>query len=182
MELKSHAHAAQGFEREIEKYNEQLEELEESLASGRNALKENENERKRLMALQDQIYGIEGKIGQKKQDLVTERTAISRQHGMLERDMTDEKSLEELQKMLQSFDAEFEGHREKKREVERQMSEVSREAERLREQQSKLQSIKFTEQQSNWVILSKHHHLQNEDLKLLMTQRLVHREQERGKS
>ena len=140
MELKSHAHAAQGFEREIEKYNEQLEELEESLASGRNALKENENERKRLMALQDQIYGIEGKIGQKKQDLVTERTAISRQHGMLERDMTDEKSLEELQKMLQSFDAEFEGHREKKREVERQMSEVSREAERLREQQSKLQS------------------------------------------
>lgn len=140
MELKSHKHAAQQFQREAEKYNEQLEELEENLATKRNNLKENEAEKERLTALQNQIYGFEDEIGRRKQDLVAEKTAISAQLEMIARDMTNEKSLQELQHVLQSFDSEFEGHREKKHALEERMKALSDESEKFLREQSELQS------------------------------------------
>jgi DNA repair protein RAD50 len=140
MEFKSHNHAAQGFQREIAKYNEQLEELEESLASDREALKENEEEQQRIKLIQDQVEVLESKIDQKNSDIALDRSVISKHRSMLQKDMTDKHSLKELQDMLRSFDTEFEGRRDQKHELEAKMTKLLRETDNIREQRSKLQS------------------------------------------
>jgi hypothetical protein len=140
MEFKSHNHAAQGFQREIAKHSEQLEELEESLASDREALKENEEEQQRIKLIQDQVEELESKIDQKNSDIALDRSVISKHRSMLQEDLTDKHNLKELKDMLHSFDTNFEGRRDQKHELEAKMNALLREAYNIREQQSKLQS------------------------------------------
>lgn len=140
MEFRSHNHAAQGFQREIAKYNEQLEELEESLASGRQALKENEEEEKRIRVIQDQVEELESKIDQKNSDIALDRSVVSKHRSMLQEDLTGKHSLQELKDMLQSFDTKFEGRRDQKLELEAKMNALLQEVEKVREQQSEMQA------------------------------------------
>jgi chromosome segregation ATPase len=140
MEFKSHNHAAQGFQREIAKYNEQLEELEENLTNARQALKENEEEQARIKLIQDQVDELESKIEQKNADIALDRSIISKHRSMLQEDLTGKYDLEELKDMLQSFDTKFEGRRDQKRDLEKKMNALLEEAESIRERQSELQS------------------------------------------
>lgn len=140
MELKSHNHAAQQFLREIAKYNEQLEELEENLSSGRKALKENEEEQNRIKLIQHQVDELESKIEKKKSDIAFDKSFITKHRSILQNDMTQTHTIKELEEMLQSFDSEFEGRRDQKNELETKMKGLIQEAENLREQQSELQS------------------------------------------
>lgn len=140
MEFKSHNHAAQGFQREIGKYTEQLEELEENLANGRQALKENEEEQQRIKAIQEKVEDLETKIEQKNSDIALDKSVINNHRSMLQEDLTSKHSLDELKDMLQSFDTEFEGRRDQKRDLEAKMNSLQQDAENIRQQQSELQS------------------------------------------
>ena len=139
-ELRSHRHAAQGFRAEVHKHNEQLEELEDQLADGRQAIDENKTECQKVNKLIDKIVEIEDRLEDKEQDFVMQKEAATTRRGMLQEDLTDRFGETALTEQLRTFDEQKESHREKKRELEEKHHKSKRELDVIRNQQTELQS------------------------------------------
>lgn len=136
----SHRHAAKGFRQEIEKYNCQLEELEDQIAEDKQAIKENEEEQERIKAIIEKCEDINNDIESRKNDLTLQQQLIKRQKTMLIEDLTKEKTARELQEMLRDFDAQTNIQDEKKGELEAEIENHKNELSRLRKQETDLQS------------------------------------------
>ena len=60
-EYRSHRHAAHGYRKDLRQQNEKMEEIEDELASIRQELTQNEDEKKRIDAISEQVgeYAVE---------------------------------------------------------------------------------------------------------------------------
>lgn len=139
-ELKSHRHAANQFQRDVDKYNDQMESLEEDLKNSRDAMRENEQEVKRIQAVIDQVEDLVADKEAKQAELLTCESVLSKQRSMLQEDMTEQHSLQELTDMLRSFDTQVDEHLGRKRDLEREMGELQAQVNRYRQQRSDLQA------------------------------------------
>jgi len=139
-ELRSHRHAAKSFRTEVQKHSEQLEELEEQMATGRQALEENQEEQERVMELTDQVEHIIDRLEAKENEMLFEREGVSTQRRMIQEDLTDQFNEKELTEQLKTFDAQKESHKDRKRDLEEQAQGCRREIDEIRNQQTELQS------------------------------------------
>lgn len=139
-ELRSHRHAAQGFRKEVQDHTEQLDELEDQLSSGRQALEENEEEQQRVNDLLEKAEAAYEKLESKRQDILLERNAIAMRRTMLQEDLTDRFNVKELTEQLRTFDTQTESHEEKKNDLEEKVKACKREIDAIRSEQTELQS------------------------------------------
>ena len=139
-ELRSHRHAAQGFRREIAEHTEQLDELEDYLATGRQALEENMEEQKRVEDLLLKADAVHDKLESKRNDMLMERKTLQMRRSMLQEDLTDDFNEKELCDQLQTFDTQKESYEDKKRDLEDKVTACKGEIDAIRREQIDLQS------------------------------------------
>lgn len=138
--MRSHRHAAQGFRKEVQEHNEQLEELEDHLASGRQALEENQTEQRRVENLLQKADAAQDKLESKRQDMLMERQALSMRRSMLQEELTDKFNEKELNEQLLTFDTQKESHEDQKRELYGKVRACKLEVDSIQSEQTELQS------------------------------------------
>ena len=139
-ELRSHRHAAQGFRKEVQEHAEKLEELEDNLESGRNALAENEAELKRMEDKLDEVDAAHERLDSKMQDVLLESQALSMRRTNLQEDLTDQFNKKELTEQLKTFDTQKESHQDKKDDLEEKVRACKLEIDSIRHKHTELQS------------------------------------------
>ena len=139
-ELKSHRHAAVGFRRELTIFNEQIEDLEDQLTTGQQALTENNQEKEKVQQKMDVVEDIEAKKDTKQRQNMTEAATVSTIRRMLKEDLSEQCDEKELYKRLKTFDAQKESFEEQKRELEDQEDKISQRIEEIRNLQTEQQS------------------------------------------
>lgn len=139
--LKGNKHNANEYRQDINRYNEQLEVLEDSLSDIRGAIQENEQEKERIQRISDQVDELEVAKQQKHASLITQESVLSKQRSMLQEDLTTKHTIDELKEMLISYDTLVADQVTKKTTLEREMLALQREANRYRQECTNLQSM-----------------------------------------
>lgn len=124
--LASHKHAAKGFKQEIQKYNDQMEELEDQICDDKNPLKENDEEQERIKAIIEQLDDINNDTESRKNELAMHRQVVKKQRNMPHEDLSKQNSIRELKEMLRDFDAQMGNQSEKKKTSSKRKWPVSR--------------------------------------------------------
>jgi DNA repair protein RAD50 len=168
-ELKSHRHAALGFRNELKTFNEQIEDLEDHLKAGQQALTENIQEKEKVQQKMDLVEDIDAKMGTKQNQKMTEVANVNTIRRMLKEDLSEQYDEKELYERLKTFDAQKESFEGQKQELEKQAREISQRIEEIRnlqtEQQSRLVVFKRVENHTQetcvydtrrWLNLGKH--------------------------
>jgi DNA repair protein RAD50 len=102
--LQSHKHAAQGFRNELESLNENLEELEDTKKDALQKLAATEDEIANYKEKIDVYEKLDNEIDVRKNELYQTKRNIQTQRDLLDEDMTETHTLDELQTMLREFD------------------------------------------------------------------------------
>jgi DNA repair protein RAD50 len=102
--LQSHKHAAQGFRNELETLNENLEELEDTKKDALQKLASTEDEIANYREKIDAYEKLDNEIDVRKNELYQTKSNIQTQRELLDEDMTETHTLDELQTMLREFD------------------------------------------------------------------------------
>ena len=139
-ELRSHRHAAQSFRKDIQKLNEQLEDIEDGLEEERQQLGANEKESKRIEGLVEEIEDIEDDFERKSSEAQVAHKAFDTRREVLVEDLTGDFGEEQLEEQLQTFDSQGESHRDQKRELEEKVRACKRRIDAIRNEQTALQS------------------------------------------
>jgi DNA repair protein RAD50 len=138
--LSSHRHAAKGFQQDVQKYNEQMEELEEQISEDKQGLKENEDEQARIQAIMEQVDEITNDMESRKNELTLQQQVSKKQKSMLHENLTHKHATRELKEMLRDFDSQMGNQSEKKADLEAEMAAVQKELAKIRTQETSLQS------------------------------------------
>lgn len=139
-ELKSHRHAALGFRNELKTFNEQIEDLEDHLKAGQQALTENIQEKEKVQQKMDLVEDIDAKMGTKQNQKMTEVANVNTIRRMLKEDLSEQYDEKELYERLKTFDAQKESFEGQKQELEKQAREISQRIEEIRNLQTEQQS------------------------------------------
>jgi DNA repair protein RAD50 len=139
-ELRSHRHAAQGFRREVQEHTELLEQLEDQLASGRQALEENAVEQQKVEDLLEETAAADERLDSKQRDMLSERRDLITKRDAMTEDLTDRFDEAELTEQLSTFDSQKESHEEKKRDLDEKKRACEQELASIQKEQKDLQS------------------------------------------
>lgn len=102
--LQSHKHAAEGFRKELQEQMDEEEAVDREKKDYANKLAEVEETIKKYGDIYRQYEEACEEIRQLENKLNMIRAALAKQQKMVERDMTEEHSLQEIQEMLDKFD------------------------------------------------------------------------------
>lgn len=130
----SHRHASNGFRKEIERHNSQLEDLEEEMSQVKTKLQEIEEEKTRLGEIMTRVEDISNQVESKRNELTQEQAVVKKQRQMLQEDFTETKSVRELQELLRGFDEEMGKQVDDLNTLEKEVSFRVREVEKLNRQ------------------------------------------------
>ena len=140
--LSSHKHAAKGFQKEIQKYNKLMDDLDEEMQQIKELSGHHSAEDKRLRDIFDRLDAVCGAIEAKKSELKQGQAVLQKQRQMLQEDFTKEHNVRQLKEMLRDFDEEIDKQVERQQELQQEVSNRQKEVDKLRNQEKELQSRK----------------------------------------
>lgn len=135
--LNSHKHAAQGFRNELETLNESLEELEGTKKDVLHELSQVEEEIASYAEKIDVYESLENEIEVRRNELHQTKITIANQRNLLDEDLTETHTLDELETMLTEFDDNYSSERD----------EIQSLAQKVNTIQSKIKNLEDEENQ-----------------------------------
>mmetsp|Transcript_31649 Transcript_31649/g.76800 ORF Transcript_31649/g.76800 Transcript_31649/m.76800 type:complete len:1417 (+) Transcript_31649:548-4798(+) len=139
-EYRSHRHAAHGYRKDLRHQNEKMEEIEDELASIRQELTQNDDEKKRIDAISEQVVEYAVELEELQHQWVTKTSVIDQQRKMLAEDLTKENNIQQLKDRLREFDEGVESKFQKKATLEEEMESLQRQIEMCQKKRSEIQS------------------------------------------
>ena len=137
--LKSHKHAALGFQQEIQQHSDIMEDVEDQIVECQQALKETEQELLRVSSIAEEYDELVNDAAQKKDQVAHLEVVVSEKLGMLQEDLTSQ-TTRALKEMVRDFDAQMGNQVEQRKELEEDMQALKQDLAKLQNDKTALQA------------------------------------------
>ena len=140
-ELGAHKHAANEYRQELAKRNRQLEDVENDMDDSRKQLQQVEAELAKNSQLIEAVIDLDTKSQRLEMDKQEKNAICKSIQAMLQEDLTQTKSIDEIKQMLQTFEEEIAQQNERKQQLEDQHSQYRHELRTIDDEKNKLTQL-----------------------------------------
>jgi DNA repair protein RAD50 len=138
--LASHKYAAQSYQKDLKEQNEQIELLDDEKKLNNDTLAETEREMNEAGEIINEMLTIDEDIDRVKNELNRTSSVAEAQRKMLDQDLTETHTVQQLNDMLRDFDSKMASQVGKKEELENELMTIENKIEELRKQEKELNS------------------------------------------